>query len=209
MRGASWLARLMIALPLAAWPSAVVAEGPGDPARGRAIFETKACSRCHLPQRQGAGPRLEEIQRPQGALELTGRLWNHAPSMFTLLKLEHRDWPEIGVGEMADLMAYLQATPARDPSPDLSQGQALLVKKECLKCHRFRGEGGSVGIELTKYPGYHSPVIWAASVWNHSPKMSALAPRTGLFYPRFTSAEMVNLFGFLKGAATPPEKRRP
>jgi cytochrome c2 len=183
------------------------AETPGDAGRGRAVFEQKQCARCHLPRgQQGVGPPLQDVRRPQGALELAGRLWNHAPAMFAVLTREGLEWPRITEEEMADLLAYLQADPSRDPAPDLFQGQVVLVRKGCLKCHRLRGEGGTVGIELTRYHrGYASPVAWATTIWNHSPRMAAQAARLGLLYPRCTGDEMVNLFGFLKSAAAAPQ----
>ena len=178
-------------------------QAPGDAARGSAVFEQKQCARCHESRGQpGIGPALEEVRRSQGALELAGRIWNHAPVMFALLKQQGLEWPQIGAAEMANLMAYLQADPARDPAPDLQQGQVLLIRKGCLKCHRLRGEGGSVGIEFTRYhAGYQSPVAWATTIWNHSSRMAGHSARLGVLYPRFTGDEMVNLFGFLKGSA--------
>lgn len=182
------------------------AEMPGDAEQGEKLFISKDCSRCHMPFGEWrGGPKLEVLQRRQGALELAGRLWNHAPAMFEMLSREGLEWPRITVEEMADLMAYLQADPSRDPSPNLFAGQVILVRKGCLKCHRLRGEGGSLGIELTKYHGgYESPLVWAATIWNHSPQMAEHVRRMDLLYPRFTGEEMVNLFGFLKHAATAP-----
>jgi cytochrome c551/c552 len=210
-------ARLLAALLLGAglWVAApgaglgAAAEPPGDPARGSAVFTGKLCARCHLPRArgQGAGPPMEAIRQPQGVLQLAGRLWNHAPVMFAAFEKEGLKWPEIALEEMADLMAYLQADPSRDPAPDLFQGQVLLIRKGCLKCHRLRREGGSVGIELTRYrAGYRSAVAWAATMWNHSPRMAGHAVRMGLIYPRFSGDEMVHLVGFLKSAAaaSPP-----
>ncbi len=180
------------------------AQTPGDPASGGAVFEQKWCARCHLPrgQAQGMGPSLDAIRQPQGVLQLAGRLWNHAPVMFAAFEKEGLKWPEINREQMAGLMTYLQAGPARDPAPDLFQGQALLIRKGCLKCHRLKGEGGSVGIELTKYHGgYQSPVAWATTMWNHAPRMAGHAARLGVLYPRFSGDEMVNLVGFLRSAA--------
>ena len=78
--------------------------------------------------------------------------------MFAVLDAERIQWPGMTESEMTDLMAYLQAEPARDPTPDLLQGQIVLVRKGCLKCHRLRNEGGRVGMELTRYQGrYESP----------------------------------------------------
>ena len=193
----------LCAAALGAGMGLAAAQAPGDAVRGRAVFEQKQCAGCHLPRGQrGLGPALEELRRPQGAFELAGRLWNHAPEMFALLEQERTEWPRISAGEMADLMAYLHAAPARDPAPDLFIGQVLLLRKGCLKCHRLRGEGGAVGIELTKYHrGYDSPIAWATTIWNHSPRMAAHAMRLGILYPRFTGDEMVNLIGFLKSSA--------
>jgi cytochrome c551/c552 len=183
------------------------AEPPGDAERGRTVFTSKECSRCHVPRgQQGVGPAVEELQRRQGTLELTGRLWNHAPAMFAVLKQKGLEWPGITAPEMGDLMAYLQAAPLWDPIPNVFAGHSILVRKGCLKCHRFRGEGGLVGTELTKFRGgYDSPIVWAATIWGHSPRMASHAQRMGVLYPRFTGEEMVNLFGFLRNAAAPPQ----
>ena len=117
-------------------------------------------------------PAIEEPRRPQGAYayELAGRFWNHAPAMFTSLRRDGIAWPETEPAEMADVMAYLQADASRDPDADPFQEHILVFGKGCLKCQRYRGEGGKISDELTQYnPGYQSPVAWAASVWKHAP----------------------------------------
>lgn len=184
-------------------PGAGLAAGlPGDPARGSVVFVRKQCAGCHLPRDQaGAGPPLEELRRPQGAFELAGRLWNHVPGMFAALRQEGVEWPRIGVDEMADLMAYLQADPSRDPEPDLFKGQVNLLRKGCLKCHALRREGGRIGPDLsTRRADYDSPAAWAAKMWTHTPRMAATAAERGVLYPRFSGDEMGNLVGFLRSA---------
>ncbi len=185
---------------------ATAADAPGDPTRGQAVFVAKQCVRCHASRGQASvGPVIEELRRPQGAYELAGRFWNHAPAMFTALRRDGIAWPEIEPGEMADLMAYLQADASRDPPPDPFQGHILLVRKGCLKCHRYRGEGGKISEELTQYnPGYQSPVAWADAVWKHAPRMAEEARRMGVSYPRFTGVEMGNLVGLLRSTAKSP-----
>lgn len=190
----------------------LIAEGPllhaqseGDPSRGQDIFTAKQCGRCHRPPPEASvGPPLPVLRRPQGAYELAGRLWNHAPAMFTVLTQEGIAWPEISPTEMADLMAYLRAEPARDREPDLYRGQLTLLSKGCLKCHRLRREGGRVGPELAeRRPAYESAVAWAAAMWRHTPRMAAKALEAGIVYPRFAGAEMRDLVGFLQSAAHP------
>jgi len=178
-------------------------EPPGDAARGRETFTAKACAGCHLPRgRSGAGPALEELRRPQGAFLLAGRLWNHVPAMFTILKIENLQWPQISAAEMADLMTFLEADPARDPAPDLSKGQVMLLRKSCLKCHSLRGEGGRLAPDLSeKRASYDSAVAWAARMWRHTPAMAARAMELGVLYPRFAEDEMLNLVAFLRSSA--------
>ncbi len=56
-----------------------------------------------------------------------------------------------------------------------------------------------VEIEFTNYPGgYDFPVAWAASIWNHSPRMAKHAVGMGILYPRFTGDEMADLYGYLR-----------
>ncbi len=186
------------ALPMLA--SSAAAPAAGDAARGQEVFAAKHCARCHVPRGQrGVGPPLEELRRRQGAYELTGRLWNHAPAMFTALKQEGVEWPLIDAAEMAALMAYLEADPARDPAPDLARGQVTLIAKGCLKCHSLKGEGGRVGPDLTSVRNRLAPAAtWGATMWGHTPRMAAVALQRGVLYPRFSGDEMVNLIGFLR-----------
>ncbi len=202
-----WLAAFVIGGGLVAAVLPAAAELPGNPSRGEALFASKQCAHCHKPQGERAlGPPIEELRQRQGVLGLIGRLWNHAPAMVGVLEYEGIRWPEINAAEMGDLMAYLRADFVLDQPADLFAGQVTLVKTGCLKCHRLRGEGGSVAIELTKYQGgYESPVVWAVSIWNHSPRMKEDAVRMGVFYPRFTGEEMANLYGYLRKVANKPQ----
>jgi mono/diheme cytochrome c family protein len=178
------------------------AEAAGDPDRGRALFESRQCAQCHRPRGQeGVGPAVDELRRPQGAFELAGRLWNHAPTMFTTVKEKGIEWPQISPAEMADLMAYLQGDSVRDPAPDLFKGRAALVRKGCLKCHSLRGEGARVGPDLSERRNtYDSAVAWAAAMWVHTPRMAVKAAELGVLYPRFAGDELANLVGFLRSA---------
>lgn len=209
-------ARRRLALLLIGTCTAALAAGgaaaadPGDPEKGRAVLADKQCTRCHLPQgASGPGPALEQLRRPQGGMELAGRLWNHVPGMLAALAEAGSTWPKIDVGEMADLMAYLQADSARDPAPDFFKGQLLLLRKGCLKCHSLAREGGRVEPDLAEpRADYESAAAWAAAMWAHTPGMAAMAIKKGIPYPRFSGDEMGNLVGFLKHAAATTRQRR-
>jgi cytochrome c551/c552 len=187
------------------------ATAAGDPDVGRALFADKGCVRCHAPRGStgAGGPALEELRRPQGEMELAGRLWNHVPGMFAALSQDASQWPRINIGEMADLMAYLQADPSRDAEPDVSKGQLILLRKGCLKCHSLAREGGRVEPDLAeRRADYETPAAWAATMWTHSPAMAVLAERQGIPYPRFSGDDMGHLLGFLKHATAATSPRR-
>jgi cytochrome c2 len=198
------LARALLGAALAvacAGPDQAAAQAAGgDLARGAQLFGAKMCGHCHrATEPKGPGPLLSELRRPQGAYELSGRLWNHAPAMFTALVQEGLPWPEISETEMADLMAYLGADAARDPRPDRHKGLTTLVSKGCLKCHAFRGEGARIAPDLaTVRDDYAPPARWASRMWSHTPRISQKAMERGIPYPRFTGDEMAHLLGFLR-----------
>ena len=180
----------------------------GDQEAGRALFVDKQCVRCHRPRGEaGAGPALEELRRPQGEMELAGRLWNHVPDMAATLEQEGSAWPPISAAEMADLMKYLLADRSRDPEPDIAKGQVTLLKKDCLKCHSLRHEGGSVRPDLAEpRADYESAAAWAATMWTHAPRMATMARQRGFSYPRFSGDEMANLIGLLRSASASPTR---
>ncbi len=180
------------------------AEPPeGDREQGRRLFEEKGCIQCHVPsgKPKEIGPPLATLQRRQGLLELAGRLWNHAPAMQQEFAERGKAWPTLSTREMADLAAFLLARPGADPPGSETRGQVLLLKKGCLKCHAFFGEGAGVGPDLTRSSVYDSPLELATGVWDHAPKMRAKAEQLGTEYPRFEADEMVDLVAFLKASA--------
>jgi mono/diheme cytochrome c family protein len=186
----------------ALWGIVHAAAAGGDPEAGRAVFLDKHCSYCHRPATdKGMSPALETVRRPQGELELVGRLWNHVPVMLAAQDREGLDWPPITAAEMSHLMAYLLADPARDPAPDAARGQVTLMRKGCLKCHGFRGEGGRIQPDLAeRRTDYESVATWASAMWTHTPGMVAMARSQGIPYPRFTGDEMNNLLAYLRSA---------
>jgi cytochrome c2 len=181
------------------------APSPREAEVGAIVFAAKQCDRCHRPRgAPGLGPPLEELRRPQGQMELAGRLWNHVPAMAAALGENGVTWPAITAAEMGQLMAFLSAQATRDAVPDPSQGQVTLLRKSCLKCHSLRHEGGSVQPDLaTHRPDYESAAAWAATMWTHTPRMAEMARRQGVPYPRFTGSEMANLVGYLRSATVP------
>jgi cytochrome c2 len=178
---------------------------------GQALFVEKQCVRCHRARGEaGMGPPVEDLRRPQGQLELAGRMWNHVPGMLVSVGQAGVEWPRLTTAEMTVLMSFLDADSARDPKPDLAKGRVAVIRKGCLKCHSLRREGGRVVPDLAdRRDDYDSPAAWAATMWTHTPRMAAMAAQQGIPFPRFAGDEMANLLAFLRASATPTPNRRP
>lgn len=200
------LATILLLLMAMSFGVPTYAQAPPDAERGRLLFVTKQCDRCHVAGGgSGFGPALEDLRRPQGTLELVGRLWNHVPAMWSTFTQQGLRWPAMDTAEMADLMAYLRADADRDARPDAAKGQVVLMRKGCLKCHSFRREGGAIQPDLAvPRSDYASATAWAVTMWTHTPRMVGASSSLHVPYPRFAGDEMSNLLGYLRSATNAP-----
>lgn len=82
--------------------------GPGNAARGAAVFSSKGCADCHASGKGGA-PDLTALG-PAERSKLASAMWNHAPQMYRLMSDQARTWPKFDSGEMRDLSTYLLET---------------------------------------------------------------------------------------------------
>jgi cytochrome c2 len=81
----------------------------GDARAGEVVFAQKGCARCHTPEDGAAiGPDLSQSDAIMAPLKLATAMWNHAPAMYTVIQLEHVDWPRFEGVEMRDLAVYLR-----------------------------------------------------------------------------------------------------
>ncbi len=81
-------------------------EAPGDPARGREVFEAKLCLACHEPGGYG----MVALNRPAGgfsAFTLIASLWEHGNGMLARMVATGRKWQTLSPEETASLLAYL------------------------------------------------------------------------------------------------------
>jgi cytochrome c len=81
----------------------------GDPRAGEAVFAQKGCASCHAADGgESIGPDLSQSDAILAPLRLATAMWNHAPAMYTVIQLEHADWPRFEGSEMRDLAVYLR-----------------------------------------------------------------------------------------------------
>ncbi|MBI4560665.1 MAG: c-type cytochrome [Candidatus Rokubacteria bacterium] len=86
---------------------------PADRTRGRAVFVSKGCVRCHSIKGKGGtvGPDLARSEAVLSPVEAARLMWNHAPFMETRMKELGISWPLFEGNEMVDLLGYLASLP--------------------------------------------------------------------------------------------------
>lgn len=95
----------------------------GNPEEGARVFERKQCIKCHAIGGVGGkiGPDLAKAH-PHPPDELVGLMWNHAITMWTMMKALDIPWSVFEVGEMADLLSYILKVQKEKGKEDAEKG---------------------------------------------------------------------------------------
>jgi cytochrome c551/c552 len=173
---------------------------PGDAERGRVLFTEKECMLCHSVQSVGGrvGPDLAQREHQWGLTEFAAAMWNKAPVMVEAMAERDIDVPQLGSGEMADLVAYLYSVQFFAEMGDPERGQQLLRSKGCLTCHSLAGVGAGSAVDLTQVAGLASPAEVIASLWSHSALMEGAGTDP---WPTFSAEEIADVAAFIQGPA--------
>jgi cytochrome c len=180
---------------------------PGNPTRGRYLFNEKGCSNCHPLSGKGkeGEPGLDQFPQNISPIFLSQAIWNHGPVMIsTMVKLGMK-WPVFEGTEMMDLLEYIKMN-AKGPKETAfitpgnpREGRQVFVSKGCVKCHAVRGEGGKGGEDFGKRAKvfYKSLTQIASLMWNKGPTVLARMAQTQSGIPKFSPKEMADLIAYL------------
>jgi len=177
---------------------------PGNPTRGRSVFNEKGCGACHLLSGKGkeGEPGLDQFPQNISPVFLSQTIWNHGPVMIARMVQLGIKWPEFKGTEMMDLLEFIK-TNARGETKEGAfitpgnprEGKRVFTEKGCIKCHAVRGEGGDLGRKAKTF--YKSLTQIASSMWNKGPTVLARMSQTQPGLPKFTPKEMADLLAYL------------
>jgi cytochrome c2 len=175
---------------------------PGDPDKGRAIFEQKQCALCHAVRGKGGGeikgPDLVDVDLDKSVPEIAGVLWNHGPLIWDNLVKRGAAIPPFTVDEIADLMAYLYFIDYQDETGDSKKGEKLFHSRSCGECHSEVAPSDAVAPSIPDLAEVVKNGSFAAALWNHGPRMLEAMDEELIAWPKFTEAEMGDLTFFLR-----------
>jgi mono/diheme cytochrome c family protein len=177
----------------------------GDAKSGERLFTAKGCIQCHEVGGKGGrrGPGLDFLKRAASPVLVAAALWNHGPEMAEQLEKAGIPRPTFEGKELADIIAYILesaqvgAGGLERVAPGVPErGAKLFAAKQCIVCHSVGGKGGKVGPELGRR--HHvSLTEFAATMWNHGPKMWARMQERRIQVPRLKGQEMADIVAYL------------
>lgn len=182
---------------------------PGNPEVGKKIFEEKKCVKCHNINQENIkkiGPSLDKFSKNSSVVTITQSMWNHGPKMAVKMEALGIQRPGFEGKEIIDLLAYIRNESKGEPGEmgyvlpgNPKEGRKLFLKKNCIRCHSIREEGGKIGPDLSEKSKelYRSVSQVAGIMWNHGPGMWAKMKEMGIELPEFSANEMADLIAFL------------
>ena len=145
----------------------------GDAGRGKRLFHTRTCDRCHglTTSPNPAAPPVSRWQSLADPIELTQAMWNHSAAMYAEIEHKKMSWPQLTGQDLCDLLVYFRNLPGTPGRASIfittagKQGEALFESKGCKACHdpgKLLFRASLDGRTLTDV---------AVAMWNHEPRM--------------------------------------
>lgn len=201
----------LLAFSLAAYHFGVWAQDlPQNPLKGRELFTSKGCIKCHAIRGEGGkvGPDLGKTVGQRSFFEVASIMWNHSPVMSEKMRELKVPRPKFSAEEMADMLAFLYFLNYFEEPGNPAQGKAIFARKGCFKCHAVGGVGGREGPSLDELKRYVSPIMVAQAMWNHAPQMTKRMKELGITRPTLERNEIVDLIAYLQQAANGTSRER-
>jgi cytochrome c2 len=173
---------------------------PGDPSKGKAVFEAKTCAGCHDTQigKRRSGPPISTWSEVDDPLSWAERMWNHSNSVYRELSNSGLPWPQFSSGDMVDMLAYLRSVQTSPAHATFQPGDAekgrITFENRCESCHSFGDRTAVPKVDLLKRPAPDTLIGYVAAMWNHAPLMRQ---RAGDDFPVFGPGDMSNLVAYL------------
>ncbi len=188
----------------------------GDPARGWAVFQAKACLDCHTlggrnhspaPQRTSASPAARSLAG-DGALPATlsqfgEAMLNHFPDMHRALAAAGKTPPSFRDNEIGDLAVFLYSLRYVEPGGSPHVGATVFRWRGCAACHGEDASGASAPALRGRGQSY-TAVRLARGLWGHGDRMYELTRRNHQPWPQLEESDIGDLLAFLN---TPVESR--
>jgi len=172
---------------------------------GKIVFNEKGCVQCHAVFGKGGkgGPDLGKHKFYGTYLELAATMWNHFPKMSKKMLKSGQQFPKFSETEMLQIVDYLSFVRYRGEPGNVFRGRKLLKSMRCTSCHKFGGEGGDIGPNISAKKEFISPLGLVEAMWNHGPDMMKLFEENNIKRPEFKGKDIVHISAAIQSHMAP------
>lgn len=168
---------------------------PSSPYAGQKYFKARGCIQCHAVYGQGGdeAPDLGEKKFYGTYFQLAALFWNHFPKMYKKMESSGYEYQKMSTDEMKALVGYLAFIRYMGEKGNVWTGRKLLHSMGCFSCHKFGGEGGDIGPDISALKEQITPIFLAQTLWNHGPSMMGVFEKHNIRRPKFSGNEILHL----------------
>jgi len=185
-------------LPGAALQGATIA---ADSARGAQLFETLSCVQCHSVNGKGGvigpdlGRRIDRNFTPSG---LAATMWNHAPTMWSLMRANKIEPGALTEQSAADLFAYFYSNRFFEQTGDAGRGKRLFAAKHCADCHGLKEAKIPEAQPVAQWESTGRPIVLVNAMWNHAATMRQEFAKRKFTWPALTAQDLADMLVYLR-----------
>jgi len=186
-----------------AWAAAVAV----DSDRGEQLFTSLSCVQCHSVNGVGGnlGPDLgRRVARNMRPAELAATMWNHAPTMWTAMRVRQIEAGDLNSQAAADLMAYFYSARFFDKPGNAARGKQLFTSDHCANCHGLTTAKLPAANPVSEWQALGHPINLAAAMWNHGPNMKEEFAKQKVVRPYLFAQDLTDILVYLRNI---PETR--
>jgi len=172
-----------------------------DSARGARLFETLSCIQCHSVNGKGGrtGPDLGRlVDRNFTPASLAATMWNHAPTMWALMRERSIPLGHLDEQAAADLFAYFYSARFFEKPGDAGRGKRLFSDLRCAQCHGLNSPVRPGVRPVSEWTSMNAPFGLAAAMWNHRASMQAAAAETRMRLPELSEQDLSDLLVYVR-----------
>jgi mono/diheme cytochrome c family protein len=183
------------------WAVSIGTIQAADSERGEKLFQTQGCIHCHAINGKGGkeAPDLgRRIARGYTPALLASTMWNHAPSMWSVMRRLGIERQELDPESAADLFAFFSSSRFFDQPGDAARGKQAFQQNRCAECHGINTSEAAGATPVAKWQGLGDPIALAESMWNHAGRMKQEFASRGIAWPELTAQELSDMLLYLR-----------